>query len=67
MAKEPFVEKLTSLWTGALFFWICNGFRGKYSDYLDTKYETRNIWTGYIINLVSATLIVYWYGIGRWW
>ena len=67
MAKEPFVEKLTSLWTGALFFWICSGFKDKYSDLLNPKFEKRNMWTGYIINIIAAGLVIYWFGCGRWW
>jgi hypothetical protein len=30
--SEPFAVRLTLKWIGGLFFWLLNGFRGKYSD-----------------------------------
>jgi len=59
MAQEPFAEKLTSKWVGAAFFWLLNGFKGKYSGQLIPQYDKRNLWTGYIINLLFFFSIVY--------
>ena len=59
MANEPFAAKLTSLWLGGFFFWIINGFRGKLIDQYEVKYESRNVWTGYFITLISIGIIVY--------
>ena len=61
MAREPFAEILTSKWTGAVFFWILNGFKGKYSDQLTQTNDKRNIWTGYIINLVIFVIFFYFF------
>jgi hypothetical protein len=58
MAKEPFAAKLTSLWIGGFFFWILKGFRGKLIDQYVKEYESRNVWTGYFITLISIGFIV---------
>jgi hypothetical protein len=59
MANEPHAAKLTSLWIGGFFFWIIKGFRGKLIDQYEEKYESRNVWTGYFITLISIGIIVY--------
>jgi hypothetical protein len=59
MAKEPFAEKLTSLWIGGFLFWIIKGFRGKLIDQYEKEYENRNVWTGYFITLISICILVY--------
>lgn len=61
MAREAFVEKLTSKWTGAAFFWVLNGFQGKYSDQLRPEHDKRNIWIGYVINLLFFLGIAYFF------
>jgi hypothetical protein len=58
MAKEPFAARLTSIWLGAIFFWMLKGFKGKLSEEISNN-ETRNMWAGYIISLVALLLLVY--------
>ena len=57
MAKEPFATRLTSIWLGAIFFWLLKGFRGKLSEEI-SNHETRNMWTGYIISLAALLSLV---------
>ena len=59
MAKEPFAAKLTSIWIGAVFFWIFKGFKGSFKELVTKKYETRNLVAGYIITLLVAIIIIY--------
>lgn len=59
MAREPFAEQLTTKWVGAAFYWVLHGCRGKYSDLLHRKYDTRNLWTGYIINIIVLVVLLY--------
>lgn len=59
MAKEPFAAKLTSLWIGGFFYWIINGFKGKLINQYEEKYESRNVWTGYLITLIAMFVLVY--------
>lgn len=59
MAKEPFAEKLTSLWIGGFFYWIIGGFRGKLIDQFEEKYDNRNVWTGYFMTLILIVIVVY--------
>ena len=59
MAREPFVEKLTNKWIGAAFFWAIHFFKGRYTDYLDPKFDKKNTVTGYIINLIILGLIIF--------
>lgn len=58
MAREPFAAKLTTIWIGALFFWIINIFKGKYVNYLDNKFENRNLITGYLLIIGSIVVFV---------
>ena len=58
MARELFAEKLTSKWIGGAFYWLLKGFKGKYSDLLIEKYDKKNIWTGYIINVIFFLSII---------
>jgi hypothetical protein len=59
MAKEPFAAKLTCFWTGGFFFWILKGFKGKLTDQYAEEYKKRNVWTGYVITLLFAGILVY--------
>ena len=59
MAKEPFAAIFTSRWIGGFFFWIIKGFRGKLIEQFEKEYESRNVWVGYFITLISVSLIVY--------
>ena len=59
MEREPFAQQLSAKWTGAVFFWILKGFKGKYVEQLDEKYGSRNLWTGYILNLLFFGFIIY--------
>ncbi len=59
MAKEPFAAKMTSIWTGGFFFWILKGFRGKLSDQYSETYQSRNVWTGYLLTLLATGIIGY--------
>jgi len=58
MTREPFAAKLTTIWIGALFFWIISLFKGKYLDYLDVKYQTRNLVIGYLLSLFIICVII---------
>lgn len=60
MAKEPFAARLAAIWSGAFFFWILKGFRGKLSEEISNN-ETRNMWAGYIISLIALVLLVYFF------
>jgi hypothetical protein len=59
MAKEPFAAQLTSLWIGGFFFWIIEGFKGKLTDQFIEELKKRNLWTGYILQLLFFGIIVY--------
>jgi hypothetical protein len=59
MEREPFAQQLSAKWTGAAFFWLLSGFKGKYVEQLDKKYAGRNLWTGYILNLLFAGFMIY--------
>lgn len=59
MVREPFYYLLTAKWTGAFFFWLLNGFKGSYKTMLYEKYDRRNIWAGYIIQILIFGLLIY--------
>jgi hypothetical protein len=59
MAKEPFAARLTSIWLGGVFFWLLKGFKGSYKEQISEKYEQRNMWTGYLLMILSLIPIVY--------
>lgn len=61
MAREPFAARLTSIWIGAFFYFICTGFRGKFKQQLQAKYESRNFWTGYLISVLALIAVVYFF------
>ena len=61
MAKEPFAEKLSSIWIGAAFFWIIKGFKSSYKEQLKPEYKNRNLWMGYVLSLLVFTAIVYFF------
>jgi len=61
MAREPFAARLTSIWIGAIFFFVCTGFKGKFKKQLDPKYESRNFWTGYLISFLGLAAIIYFF------
>lgn len=58
MAKEPFAARLTCLWIGAFFYWVLHGFRGGLRRQINSKYDNRNMWTGYIIMLIIVGIWV---------
>ena len=59
MSSEPFAARLTSIWIGGLFFWILSGFKGQFSEIISEKYDNRNMWMGYIIQLAAIISIIY--------
>jgi len=59
MNSEPFAARLTSIWIGGFFFWTLSGFRGQFSEIISEKYEKRNMWMGYIIQLSAIISIIY--------
>jgi hypothetical protein len=59
MAKESFAARLTSIWLGGAFFWLLKGFKGPYKEQISEKYEQRNMWTGYLLMVLSLIPIVY--------
>lgn len=59
MAKESFAAKLTSIWIGGFLFWIIKGFRGKLINQYEEKYESRNVWAGYFITLITTSILLY--------
>jgi hypothetical protein len=59
MAKEPFAAQLTSIWIGGFFFWIIKGFKGKLTHQLIFRFEKRNLWAGYIIQLLFTGIVLY--------
>lgn len=59
MAKELFAAKLTSIWIGSFFFWMLKGFKNKLTDQFILRFEQRNMWTGYIIQLIFVAIILY--------
>jgi hypothetical protein len=61
MAREPFAAHLTSIWIGALFFWLMKGLKGKFSEQLKKEFENRNMWTGYLISVIAFAAIVYYF------
>ena len=63
MAKEPFVAKLTSIWSGGFFFWTIKGFKGKLIEQYEKVYESRNVWTGYFLTLISIGIVIYFWTI----
>jgi hypothetical protein len=62
MADEIGTEVLIAEYTGAFFFWMIKGFKGKLSTQLIDKNYKRNLYTGYIINLaVFISIIVFFF------
>jgi len=59
MAKEPFAAQLTSIWIGGFFFWILKGFKGKLVNQCNSEFEKRNLWTGYILQLLFVGILVF--------
>lgn len=57
MAKELVAAQLTSLWIGGFFFWIIKGFKGKLRDQFILQFEKRNIWSGYVIQLLLVGIL----------
>jgi hypothetical protein len=45
-------------WIGALFFFIINAGKGKFRDYHNAKFETRNLIVGYLFNLLIVAGII---------
>lgn len=61
MARESFAVRLTTIWIGAAFFFICGGFRGKLKQQLQSKYESRNFGTGYLISILGLVAVIYFF------
>lgn len=59
MAKELFATKLASIWIGGFFFWMLKGFKNKLRNQFILRFEKTNIWTGYIIQLLFVSIILY--------
>jgi hypothetical protein len=59
MSKEPFGAQLTSIWIGGFFFWILKGFKGKLQDQFSDEFNNRNLWTGYILQLIFVGILVF--------
>ena len=59
MAREPFAARLTCIWIGAAIFFICKGFKGGIQNQLESKYDNRNFWTGYVFSLLLLGGIIY--------
>jgi hypothetical protein len=59
MAREPSAARLTSIWIGALLFWIMKGFTTKFSEQLSAKYEKRNFISGYLVSITFLLFVVY--------
>ncbi len=63
MANEVHDAKITSIWTGAFFFWALNGFKRKYADQLDIRFTNRNKWVGYFIQIIGFASVIYFFRI----
>jgi hypothetical protein len=59
MAKEPFVEKNTTIFIGGFFFWIIMGFRNKLEYQLSEKYTKRNFINGYTLLIFVLILLIF--------
>jgi hypothetical protein len=59
MARDPFAAKLSSIWIGAIFFWIIKGFRNKLNEQFSKQYEKRNFVAGYIIQVMILIFVMY--------
>lgn len=59
MVREPFYYFTTTKWTGAFFFWLINGFKLSFKTMLYESYNKRNMWAGYIIQLLIAGVVIY--------
>ncbi len=60
MAREPFSARLSCIWIGAFFFFILAGFRGGIRKQLNTAFENRNFWIGYLLSLMFLATFIYW-------
>jgi hypothetical protein len=52
MENERPPAQYTTIWVGAFFFYLANGFKGNFSEYTIDKYQNRNFSTGLIIQIV---------------
>ena len=58
MGNERPPAQFTTIWIGAFFFYLCNAFKGDFSDYTDDKYQNRNLLTGWAITIVILVGII---------
>ena len=58
MANDSLMQTMLSNWVGAFFYWMFNGFKGRYQNQISDEKAKRNIWTGYIILLISIIILV---------
>jgi hypothetical protein len=58
LAKEPFSAMQSSIWLGALFFYLKSGFKVKMQDVLDAKFNRRNLKAGYLLQVLILCLII---------
>ena len=60
MENERTPAQFTTIWIGAFLFYMLNAFKGNFSDYAIDKYQDRNLFTGWIIQigLLNAILLI---------
>ena len=58
MANDSLMHAMLSNWVGAFFYWMINGFKGKYQVQISEEKVKRNIWTGYVIILSTIILVI---------
>jgi hypothetical protein len=46
-------------WIGAVLYWLLSGCRNKLESQLNTKYNSRNAWTGYFLFLLLLGSLFY--------
>ena len=56
---DPHGPVLVSIWVDAVIIWMFKGFRGKLNAQLYSKNQRRNMWIGYIAQLIIVSLLVY--------
>jgi hypothetical protein len=57
--SDPYIGLITAKWIGGAFFWMCNGFRGRYANQIAEKYTRRNFIAGCILQLLFLLVVVY--------
>lgn len=59
MARAPMVPGFPLIWLGGVFYWVLRGFKGSLSDQLREKFDSRNLWTGYLLGMMVLLFYVY--------